>query len=99
MKRYKCKVLFKLQLSCNNLTYNALQYPLFCIAKEPVLLGKSAYIAAQNNRFCNAKQLCSLFACTSFTKKEVFCCCIYALFFILNLTCIKKSSSILNFAK
>ena len=72
MKRYKCKVLFKLQLSCNNLTYNALQYPLFCIAKEPVLLGKSAYIAAQNNRFCNAKQFGSLSACTFFTKWKSF---------------------------
>ena len=99
MKRYKCKVLFKLQLSCNNLTYNALQYPLFCIAKVSVLLGKSAYIAAQNSRFCNAKQLFSLFACISFTKEEVFYCCIYTLIFILNLTCIKKYSNILNFAK
>ena len=68
MKRYKCKVLFKLQLSCNNLTYNALQYPLFCIAKEPVLLGKSAYIATQNNRFCKTKQFGSFSACTFFTK-------------------------------
>ena len=72
MKRYKCKVLFKLQLSCNNLTYNALQYPLFCIAKEPVLLGKSAYIVAQNSRFYNAKQLCSLSVCTFFTKRKSF---------------------------
>jgi len=81
------------------LTINALQYPLFCIAKVPILHGKSAYIAAQNSRFYNAKQLFSLFACTSFTKEEVFYCCIYTLIFILNLTCIKKYSNILNFAK
>ena len=99
MKRYKCKVLFKPQLSCNHLTYNALQYPLFCIAKEPVLLGKSAYIAAQNSRFCNAKQLFSLLACTSFTKEEVFYCCIFTLIFSLYLTCIKKCSYKLKFIK
>ena len=72
MKRYKCKVLFKPKLSCNHLTYNTLQYPLFCIAKVPILHGKSSYIAAQNRLFCNAKQLWSLFACTFFTKRKSF---------------------------
>jgi hypothetical protein len=45
---------------------------LFCIAKEPVLLGKSAYIAAQNNRFCKTKQFGSLSGCTFFTKWKSF---------------------------
>jgi len=47
----------------------ALQYPLFCVAKEPVLLGKSAYIATQNNRFWNVKPILQTFACTFFTKQ------------------------------
>ncbi len=35
----------------NHLTYNALQYPLFCVVKVPVLHAKRAYIAAQNRHF------------------------------------------------
>jgi len=58
---------------CNNLITNTLQYPLFCITKEAVLHGKSAYIAAQNNRFCNAKQLRLLFSSVYFTKPN-HCC-------------------------
>ena len=51
---YICKHNVCAYLSCNHLTYNTLQHPLFCIVKVPVLLGKSAYIATQNSRFCEA---------------------------------------------
>jgi len=41
---------------------------LFDALKEPVLHGKSAYIATQNSRFCNAKQLFLFFDVFIFTK-------------------------------
>ena len=41
---------------CNTLIISALQYPLFCVVKVPVLHGKRAYIATQNRRFCKTKE-------------------------------------------
>ena len=64
----KCKDFAKVTESRNTLTINVLQYPLFCVVKEPVLHDKSAYIATQNRRFCNAKELRRLFTCVFFTK-------------------------------
>jgi len=68
MKINNCKEITEAFIFCNKLIINALQYRHFCVLKVPVLHGKSAYIAAQNSRFCNAKQLLSLFACVFFTK-------------------------------
>jgi hypothetical protein len=39
----------------NHLVISVLQYPLFCIAKAPVLHGKSAYIVTQNRLFWKTK--------------------------------------------
>ena len=42
-------------LLSNHLFINVLQYPLFCVVKEPVLYDKSACFASQNRRFYNIK--------------------------------------------
>ena len=44
-------------LWCNYQAVNALQYPLFCVAKVPVLHGKRAYIATQNRLFWKTKAM------------------------------------------
>jgi len=43
-----------------------LQYPLFCVAKVPVLHGKRAYIATQNRLFWKTKAML-LFCVVIFT--------------------------------
>nr|WP_273158184.1 hypothetical protein [Prevotella aurantiaca] len=55
-------------MSSNILYINTLQYPLFCIAKVPVLHAKRAYIATQNNRFYNVKSFPSFLLDVFFTK-------------------------------
>ena len=54
--RKKHPYFLKKSRSCNTLSINALQYPLFCVVKVPVLHGKRAYIATQNRRFCKTKE-------------------------------------------
>ncbi len=51
----QCKVFFKRGTSPNKLIIKALQYPLFCNAKEPVLHGKSACFAMQYRLFCKVE--------------------------------------------
>jgi len=45
---------------------------LFYIAKVPVLLGKSAYIATQNSRFCEAIPLVLTYHSIFFAKQRNF---------------------------
>jgi len=68
----KCKDFTETPNLYNKLIINTLQYPLFCIAKVPVLQGKRAYIATQNRLFGNAKQLRSKFTCVFFTIQKLF---------------------------
>nr|WP_273159772.1 hypothetical protein [Prevotella aurantiaca] len=49
---------------------NALQHPLFCVVKEPILHYKSACFALQNRRFCNVKQQLPVFTCAFIYKKK-----------------------------
>nr|WP_273158022.1 hypothetical protein [Prevotella aurantiaca] len=63
----KCKDFANFYISHNYLYINTLQYPLFCIAKVPVLHTKSAYIATQNSRFCNVKSFPSFLIDVFFT--------------------------------
>jgi hypothetical protein len=71
---YQCKYFSATPLPYNTLCINILQYPLFYIAKEPVLLSKRAYIAAQNRHFCIAKPILLFSAVIFFTKQEYFPC-------------------------
>ena len=64
----KCKDFTETPNLYNKLIINILQYPLFCIAKVPVLHAKSAYIATQNSRFCNVKSFPSFLLNVFFTK-------------------------------